>query len=266
MPKYTKQQIARNRLIAIGVLAGIIIIIIVAAVSCGGSQKKYTESGPKPADSTTTILTPQSVYDFGAAVPAGKPVGDDYFDNSVFIGESNIGGMRLYTNAVPRAEVYYSDSASVAGGMGQKFTGSGELTLTEIMAQKAYTNIYLQFGLNELGFNSKSAFYDYYGALISEIRAAQPKARIYLMSVLPVGREIDAAGTYTMAGVKQYNSYISQLSKENKLFYVDIGSAFSDAEGYLKPDCSANGIVIKTGCYAEWQSYLYAHTAPAFLK
>lgn len=267
MPKYNKKQIIRNRIIAIGALAGIILIIVVACVSCGGGGgKKYTESGPMPADGSTTILTPQSVYNYGAAVPQSASVGDDYFSTAVFIGESNIGGMRLYTTAVPSAAVYYSDSASVASGMGQSLSGETPLTITEIMAQKAYSDIYLQFGLNELGFNSKSAFYDYYATLLDEIIKAQPNARIYLLSVLPVSKEVDAAGVYTIAGVKQYNDYILQLAKEKKLFYVDIANPFTDSTGYLKDECSVNGLVIKTSCYTEWQSYIYTHTAPSYLK
>ena len=266
--KYTRSEILRNRIIACAILSALIVIIIVAVASCGGGSKAtaYTESGPNPASENTAIITGADVYDYSSPVPAGAAVADSYFANALFVGESHIGGMRTLTDAIPPARVCYSNSASVQNGIDMKLTyGSETKALSEILKDK-FDSIYLQFGLNELGFQSKSAFYDYYSSLIKSIREVQPDARIYLLTVLPVSASVNAAGSYTNEAVKTYNQYISTIAAEQKLFVVDIGSAYTDDAGCLKKECTDNGTNVNYTCYNIWREYLLTHTAPDYVK
>lgn len=264
--KYTKQQIKRNRLIGCIAIALVVALVILLSVSCGGAKRpaEYTESGPNAADQNTTVITGHAAYNYAAPVPERAPVGDDYFSDAIFIGQSLVGGMRMFTDALPTAEIAYSDSASVANGTGQRLNFAGGVsTLNDILSEKQYGKIYLQFGLNELGFSAQNAFYTYYADLVADIRALQPNAIIYLMSVLPVSQSVDANGVYTNAGVGRYNQNIMQIVSENRIFYIDIAAPFT-AGVVLNPEHTDTGLNLKVSSYSLWREYILSHTAPDY--
>lgn len=270
MKKFTKKQARRNRIIALSVLVALITVIIVVSVSsCSQSDpaETYTESGPTQADENTKLLTGRDLYDFTQPVPESSAVSDAWFSDALFIGESHIGGMVAPTVLLPNADVCYANGASVASGIGQPLLlGDTEQPLRDILSQKTYGKIYIQFGLNELGFSNKDAFSGYYGTLVSEILALQPTAEVYLLSILPVSAGVDAGGVYTQAAVQRYNSDIAAIAARRKLFYLDIAAAFTGEDGYIDADSTGNGINLRGDRYGTWVQYLRTHVPPEYVR
>ena len=144
--------------------------------------------------------------------------------------------------------------------------GDTEQPLRDILSQKTYGKIYIQFGLNELGFSNKDAFSGYYGTLVSEILALQPTAEVYLLSILPVSAGVDAGGVYTQAAVQRYNSDIAAIAARRKLFYLDIAAAFTGEDGYIDADSTGNGINLRGDRYGTWVQYLRTHVPPEYVR
>lgn len=273
--KYTKKEIRRNRIIGISCVVALIVLIVVLSVSCSSKNQgqeydeRFTDVGPNRAVSGTEYLTAQTCQKFSDPLQERGSVTDAYFERSIFIGQSHIGGMRMFYDAIPTADIAYSDSASVDKGIGQTLNFNGrKASMSEILSAKEYEYIYLQFGLNEQGYSARQLFETYYSGLVEEIKSLQPKAYIILMTVLPVSQEVDAKGRITNEGIREYNEiYIRNVCDSCKAFLLDIYELYLNVDDlHINPDVTTNGINLKHTAYDRWRYYVLYHPIPDYLK
>ncbi|WP_052446900.1 GDSL-type esterase/lipase family protein [Candidatus Soleaferrea massiliensis] len=194
--------------------------------------------------------------------PKAEPVDDSYFDDTLFIGNSRTEGLKLYSG-LTNATFYSSTGLTVAGALEKPVveTDAGCITIPEALKQRAFGEVYLMMGINELGWYYSDVFLEDYAELIDDIKAAQPDAVIYLQSILPVSREkSDSDEVINMKKIGEYNELIKQLARDKGVVYLNVGECMSDDDGYLIDDATTDGIHLNKEYCLKWVDYLKTHT------
>lgn len=215
------------------------------------------------------VYTEPPNVDLSAAVPESEMVGDDYFDDAVFIGNSLTVGLQ---RSVPLKARYF---ASVGLNVSQVFTKelipmqSGKTaTVSEALGTVEFSKVYLMFGINELGWGSIASFINYYGQIIDRIREVNPEAIIYVQSILPINeakwaKSRDYHSCINNFAVATFNQKIIDMCVQKNVAFVNVGEVLADETGNLFSDATSDGIHIG-GVYAvRWVDYLKSHTVSA---
>lgn len=202
-------------------------------------------------------------YSWGQKVPESEAVDQDYFSDSVFIGNSLAQGFMLY-GKLKTADMFAMQSISVGNIATEKVinTGSGSyISILDAMALKSYGKVFVMLGINELSWASKDTFYTKYADLIDRIRELEPEAEIYLQSMTPVTeKQSNASTTFTNERIHDYNEVIRQLAEDKEAHYIYLFDAFADETGCLPAGSSDDGIHPYPKYYAQWLTYLQSHT------
>ena len=163
------------------------------------------------------------------------PAADDgYFADAAMLGNSLADGMKLYSGL---AMDYYGTTGATV------FKNNAGALL-----EHSYGKVYLEFGINELSYNT-APITEAYGQLIDEIRAAMPGAELYVMSLTPVTEKRDAGGMFTQRAIGALNAALRGLCAEKRCWYVDVFSTLLDEDGWLPED------------YAGWDGSPHLSTA-----
>lgn len=209
------------------------------------------------------------VYDMSAAVQESDAVGNDYFDDAVFIGNSLIVG---FQRMVPLNARYF---ASIGLNVSQVFTKqivpmtSGDTaTISEALGTVEFSKVYLMFGINELGWGSIASFINYYGQIIDRVREVNPEAIVYVQSILPINEEKwaksrDYQSCINNYAVAAFNQKILDMCVEKGAAFVNVGEALKDENGNLFADATSDGIHIGGAYATTWVDYLKTHTVSA---
>ena len=140
----------------------------------------------------------------------------------------------------------------------------GTLDLSPLTLNDAdyYHDIYLMFGLNEVGTDVNS-FVQSYKTLIEYVREHQTKANIYVISVTPVTQDVDADPNevQSMDRINAFNSALKQLCADEKCWYLDIYSMLLDEYGYLSSNYAfaGDGKHFEKSGYVAWANYMKTH-------
>ena len=161
-------------------------------------------------------------------------VPEDFFENTLFIGDSRTVGLMEYGNiqgahffATSGLCIYDLDDTAI------DIPGVGKVTILELLAKQNYSRIYLMMGINELG-----ADIDYTGNLyrefITKIMERQPDTQLVICGNLHVtkGRS-DSDTIYNNANIDRLNSHLKEIAQEKHLKYIDSNSIFDDETNSL---------------------------------
>ncbi len=225
---------------------------------------------PTLAPSAEPTPTPVGVvadagYDYSQCVPESEPVGDDYFADAVFIGDSRTDGFRLYSG-LTQGEYLVKTGLSVFKIEKDQVKVEGKkMTVPEALERKSYGKVYVCLGLNELGMYDDQGYYDHYAALIDHIRVAQPQATVYIQLLIPVNEqkcgEKGVADYINNQQIGVYNDLLRQLAQDKRVFLADPAQAIVDpATGQPPYDLVADGIHFQKEPYRQWLDYLKRHT------
>jgi len=110
-------------------------------------------------------------------------------------------------------------------------------------------------GINEL---SKDAgkFAERYQKVISEIRALQPNATIYVQSIFHTTPNKSANSNFKNDIIDLNNQALAGLADNKTVFFVDVNPPFDDGTGALRADYSGDGVHLKAARYKDWRDYL----------
>ena len=170
---------------------------------------------------------------------AEQPADDNYFSTILFIGDSRSQGMQIATGGY--GATFYADRGLAIDGLDKKQflkltqpDGSTlDVSVIEMLTAVPFTgNIYIWFGLNEVGWPSVDRFAGAYRTSLAALRQACPDANICLMSVLPVARNAIVIGADDAAAanarIRTYNDIIYRLAEEEGVYYLNCYEAFVD--------------------------------------
>ena len=193
----------------------------------------------------------------GPDLTALEPRDDSFFANSAILGNSLVEGLRLFSG-LKSIHYYSATSVSVVSATqtrNVRLNNGSSGTLVQSLCQEQYDRIYIALGINEIGGNVDT-FIRNYGNMIDSIRAAEPNADIYIISILPVTRSKSSQpGTvFNMTRINMYNTALHKLASDKQCYYMDVCSAYQGSDGYLPSSWSNDGVHLYAKYYSVWEN------------
>ncbi|MEE0969281.1 MAG: GDSL-type esterase/lipase family protein [Clostridia bacterium] len=194
------------------------------------------------------------------------PVGDDYFSDTLFVGDSRMVGLGM-TQQNSDATFYAGVGLSVNQLNTKKIIKTdGEESYTVIEAVKNNPNkfkrIYLMFGLNELGWAYPKAFAVSFGDAIKQLAEICPDAEICIMGIMPISADKSVSiypGSEANKRIREFNSLLLQLASDMNCWYLDSYNLFADEEGNLPDGFAADGIHMYSEQNRKLMSFISTH-------
>lgn len=168
-------------------------------------------------------------------------VGEEYFDDALFIGDSRIVGLRDYTTLKEHGDFYCETALTIHKVLKQEFKGKG--TVQEALAKRDYGKIYMMVGINELGTGTTEDFIQKYAEVVDELALLEPDAKIFIMGIMKVTEKKSTQdGIFNNENIEARNHAIATLADNERIFYVDVNEAVCDENGNLKEEYSNDQI------------------------
>ena len=169
----------------------------------------------------------------------------DYYNGSIFIGDSIIDGIAYYN---------YIDSAQIYAD-GNNTTDKTEKYLDDII-KLTPARVFIMVGLNDENYGTRSAqtIAENIMAIASQIKTASPNTNVCVLSLLPITQEFEAKANVNakQSVLDEINNIVMAACPSNSVTYVDVATAFKDASGYMNPQYTGNG----SNIYNEYYPFL----------
>lgn len=200
-----------------------------------------------------------------STVAESEPVSDDWFNDVCFIGHSQIVGMQKYSG-LSGPDYYAVVGHTAQSTLDYEFypLPNGRYgTLSDGLHSKSYGKVYIMLGINDssLDKNRVEKFMTPMRTILDLVKETQPGAKIYLLSLVPVGRYTPMNELYNPDSTVFYSQLVKTLSREYDTEYIDLFRMMCDKAGYfLNSFNSGDGIHIQSDRYPEIVEYLKRHT------
>lgn len=228
-------------------------------------QQEPKQQAAKNVVSSNAVSSslPNPVQDENKNLALGT-VDISYFDDALFLGDSRTVGLRAFgnfTNSSYFAKTGISVNSFFMYPALDEETG---LSLERTLFLRQYKKIYIMIGVNDAAQVPLTEFESEFFDAIEKIREIQPDARIYIQSILGVtkNKEINDPYHYNNERVLERNALLKSKCDGDKLIYLNVFSAFADAEGYLSRECSSDGLHLNSSNYSSWCEYLMNNAIP----
>lgn len=202
-------------------------------------------------------------YDYTQSVPQGDLMGEEWFDDSCFIGHSLIEGFEGFADVTSNIHYFTSTGLSAAGTTGyRKFRlpNGGTGTLEAGLKQRQFSKVYVMLGVNEVS-SSAERFKQNLGSVVDLVRKVQGEDEpIYLINLTPTTKKKSDSSPFNKDNVTRLNAAMLELCEEKQCYYLDLYSHFADADGYLPSDKSTDGVHLARAQYPVMADYLRCHT------
>ena len=226
-------------------------------------EKIYERELPKKPESP---VTEKLEYDFTKPVPECDAYPLDYFNDTLFIGDSRTAGLIMYTKLSPI-------DCSATGFNLNNLNAKKYITYVDENGKKSsvtcyealelykgrYKSIYISTGVNELGWNV-SMFAKAYKKAIESIREITD-VPIYVQLILPVTTAYAKKSENGITNEKQaqFNEKLRELIEEEQVFMLDPLSLFSLEDGTLDPEKTYDGAHLEKFACNELLEYYQTH-------
>ena len=217
--------------------------------------------GPLPSDTVVVHKVP-IYYDYSQQVPEASPVSDSYFSDALFVGDTRVQCLDLYGVGNFQTLLYgTSIDVTTALSYSCKSSDGTDGTLNDKVSLNQYGKIYINLGMNELGWSNPDTFATNYRLLVEELKIKQPNAVIYICGIMPVSLNRDGRVSYiTNDRIQKYNTLLRTVATDTQVYYLDCYDGIADEEGYLPSEQTSDGInLLEEGCQV-WYNYLKTHT------
>ena len=231
-----------------------------------GSSSSSTASGSKTASSETAKASSSDVSkedtktvasktdkkkdteektDIKKLVTASKEAEEDYYKDTVFIGDSRTQGLQINAG-LTSPDFFAGRGLNVKNARTEKVVKNAAgkaVTVIDALKDKQYKKVYICFGINELGWPYTNIFADEYQKTIDAIKKIQPNAEVVVQGILPVTEKKSKSDKiFNMKNVKKFNKVIKKMAEDNGEPYVDNSPAVANDKGYLPGDVTPDGI------------------------
>lgn len=190
---------------------------------------------------------------------------EDYFKDTLFIGNSRVEGLYMYHKRLPDSATFYTiEGISVWHIMDTSANvppdSSNNMSFKSCVTMKKYDKIYIMLGINEIGTGNADSFAEAYGELIDYLKSAQPDAKIVIMSMLHVTKaKSDSSNYFRNDIIDERNEKVKALCDEERVFWLNINDAFDDGNGNMKEDYTSDGVHPSAKSISIWEDYLFAN-------
>lgn len=164
------------------------------------------------------------------------------FDDYVFLGDSRVMGFTTY-NFLNSSRIMAVSGASIYN-VDDFLSQIGEI-------QPA--NIYLSYGVNDMGLNLDDTSAGTYGQLyeqqVKKILNICPKAHIYVNSIIPATPKAVQDNSPNWGKVNIYNNQLKEICKNNGWIYIDNDGLADGGNAAIYQD---DGIHFLSSFYSTW--------------
>lgn len=222
-----------------------------------------SETTEPPDDETTAPVEP-AVYPYAYEndIPRREPVGDDWFYDAVFIGDSRLDDLVYYLKPKCAADFTYT-SLSVSAVFTKNLveTPDGKnITIADALKSCEFSKCYLMFGLNELGWPNANIFIKEYVKIIEYVRELNPDCEIYVMNMYPVTREhSDSHPDESNERIRSRNDLISAMAKEQGVHHLNAAAALCNENCELPSGTASDGVHGNKATCQKLFDYMHDH-------
>ena len=278
--KETKPEIKLNRKMRMWnkykifcIIAAVILVVVIVVVAAvkgitGGKNNQVAEK-PTPSQKQSQTYVPEATTAAGVttaaeqttkqeettttqAAPSGSGLKlsgsaeaveftkKDYYSDSVFMGDSVISGIESYG---------YLDN--VVGNVNAT-SGKLESYVSEAMKSNP-SKVFIMVGHNDANYGTikEESLASNITDIVEEIHKKKSSTKVYVLSITPItsAYEKKSSTNVKQSYIDKANSLIEENASSGKYTYVDVASAYKDTNGYMKTDCTGNGINLKNSYY-----------------
>lgn len=174
---------------------------------------------------------------------------DKQFEGDCFIGDSRTQGL-FNTSQIITADFLCSVGQNISD------VRSDEKTLNHLKTKK-YRNVYIEFGINEMGWSDLDKFESCYKEFVNIVKQYQPKATIYIQGVIPVTKtKSDSNQTYAPHRVQAFDERIKNVAKETGAVFLDIAIGICGDSRVLPEDVAPDGVHMGKYYNDKWLDYI----------
>lgn len=265
-----KSALIRN--IMVSSIAVLILIMSVAiaywmdkpksiAVQSSQSTRHFTTAATYLTEEETTVTQAPTENSTTALTEiATVAVGDEYFADACFIGDSRTQGLMMYS--APESATFLAlKGMTVESFFKDKAFEKKTKTAEQMLKKHKFGKIYIMLGLNELGWSYSNLFIKRYGELIDSIKESQPKAKIFVQSILPVSADKSSSHkSFNNPRIMEYNRMVFNMCVEKQVIYLNVRESVEDKKGNLPKEATTDGIHMNKAYCDKWMQYLRTHT------
>lgn len=177
--------------------------------------------------------------------------------NAAMVGNSYLYGFDTYA-VLPETDCFYRVGLNVRTVFTETMIDGEVPVIEELKNDKEYDEVLLMFGENELGWPNEQAFLDGYGEIIDAVNEYQPKATVYVQSMLPVSKEVSDKNKdgVNNENIRQRNEKLKEIAEEKDAVYLDVASIMENDNGDLPKDAATDGIHPNISYYRQWADFL----------
>lgn len=175
----------------------------------------------------------------------------------LFIGDSRTCGLRDHAR-LEGADYFCEVGMSVFNAGNRKLSDQNfqNCTLASLLAEQEYSCVVINLGLNEAGYPLDSLLHAYRELLLI-VSQTQPQAVIAVHGVLAVSQRWAIHTPYASPqNINKINDGICALAEEFRVDYLDANPEFSDANGYLPEEFTADGCHFYAKYTQRWADWI----------
>lgn len=252
---YSKKMAQKNNIATIVVCALVIISVSLAIFLSGFDwHSESVLGGFAPIGHSASI---------GDAIPEAEKEDWDYFDDTVFVGDSITYGMASY-GYLSFNHVFAKIGLHQGTALTSKCVYTSKTnthTIFDALEMAKPGKVIVTLGINAIYSYKEDYFYNNYRSLINKIKAATPDSKIIIQSIFPVTE------TYAERnGRPDYNQHIAyanrelaKLSKELDCYFLHTYEKLTDENGYLQSKFSGDGLHLSRDGYTAVFDYILSH-------
>lgn len=205
----------------------------------------YLEETPTPTmpAETTEPTETQPIPEETRAPLAVYGQDESYFDDALFLGDSRMESLARYAR-LGNAD-YFTDVGMTVFRLFSERCYDDNFSATDLgtlLTERQYGKIYVMLGLNEAGY-ALDQLERCYADDLAELRRLQPGAKIYLLKIYGVSRgQAESASWLGPENLDKVNEKIQSLCDGENVVCLDPRGIYEDGEGYLREDCSDDGV------------------------
>ena len=247
-----------------------VVVLIVFTQSRGGEDQGRSGKGTIPYDRGQTAADdadplPESAMAIKDGIIYSKDlhVGDapeGYFKDALFIGDSRTVGLRDY-GGIDDATWFCAVSLGVINYEKKdvQVEGYGTISLTDLLAKKSFSKIYICMGINEIGYDL-GTLQKKYSDFAQMLREKVPGAKIIFMSNLHVASARSDTDKWVNNGrINELNGYFKAMQDGNNIFYMDVNPLFDDANGAMDKKYTTDNTHLLGKHYSIWADHINTH-------
>ena len=236
---------------------------------------------PEPTEAPTPEPTEAPAAE-PLGLPAGARVSDDFFNGTIFVGDSVTLKLDRYVRQVRQSDApnllgnakFFTSGGLGSGNLQEPVTKDSshptfkgkKMLLENAIAEAKARKVYIMLGMNDLAVFGVEGSVDSMMSLLKRIRENSPEVEIFVESATPrlAGKD---QKTLNNANLEKYNELLCaavESSGMEKVYFVDVASVLRDENGCLPleycSDPEDQGIHFTDEACQIWIDYLYTHT------